>query len=168
MRDTFNTQLAAWGEERGFGPIELDAEGFAGLEDDGGMLLSLYLPAGAETLKALVDLAAAPDEDAGELYEMLLINNFGARPEEEGILALEAASGRVQLILHYALAEKTPEDLDAFLQRASYLGHSWRGRLAVSAVDEDEALLGLGADEENEAGTADGNPPEIPSGHLAV
>lgn len=153
MRHTLLAQLATWGESVGFGPVEPDAEGFAALEDDAGMLITLYLPEGASALKALVDLGLPPEEEAGEFYEILLINNFGARPEAEGILAREESGGHLLLTLRLPLEalDAEGEVLDAFLQRVSFLGNRWRNQLAVATLDEDDeaAWAALEAGNEN-------------------
>jgi hypothetical protein len=139
MLETFNTWLAAWGEERGFGPVRLDAEGFAALEDDAGLTIGLHFSPERGVLKTVADLGAPPErENIADFHEWLLINNFGASVEQEGVLARVGETGHILFVLEWPLGEDASvELLNVFLQQASLLGNQWRDRIAASAGDED-------------------------------
>jgi hypothetical protein len=174
MRNTFNAWLAAWGEERGFGAITLDDEGFAALEDDAGLIISLFLPADKTTLQALVDVGPTPEfespADASEFYELLLINNFGASREKEGVLTREVESGHILLAFDWSLEDRThSEELDTFLQQVSLLGNIWRDRLdaaTTTAADIENDPLDGAWDEATEETSA--HPAPIPSTFLKI
>jgi hypothetical protein len=143
MRNTFNAWLAAWGDEHGFGAITLDDDGFAALEDDAGLVISLFLPADKTTLRVLADVGPSPEfespADASEFYELLLTHNFGASPRREGVLAREAETGHILLAFDWSLEDRTDSaELDAFLQQVSLLGNAWRDRLDAAAATADD------------------------------
>jgi hypothetical protein len=144
MLETFNAWLAAWGEERGFGPCWLDEDGFAALEDDAGLVIGLYLSPDVGVLKTIADLGPPPEgENVADFHEWLLIRNFGASAEREGILARAGETGHILFVLEWKIDENASvELLNVFLQQASLLGNQWRERIAAaSGGDEEETLL---------------------------
>ncbi|MDR2451615.1 MAG: CesT family type III secretion system chaperone [Candidatus Accumulibacter sp.] len=143
MLETFNTWLAAWGEERGFGPCRLDEEGFAALEDDAGLVISLYLSPERGVLKTIADLGPPPEgENLADFHEWLLLQNFGASAEREGVLARAGETGHILFVLEWTIDENaSAELLNVFLQQASLLGNQWRGRIAAASGEEEETLL---------------------------
>lgn len=144
MPNAFDAWLAAWSEERGFGPIRLDEDGFAALEDDAGLIIGLYFSRERGTLKTIADLGLPPEtENAANFYEWLLINNFGASVEREGILARAGETGHLLFIREWAVNENaSAELLNVFLQQTSLLGNQWRDRITAAPGDEDDYPLG--------------------------
>jgi hypothetical protein len=143
MLETFNAWLAAWGEERDFGPIRLDEDGFAALEDDAGLIISLCFSLERGILKTVADLGTLPaTENASDFYEWLLINNFGASVGREGILARAGETGHILFVLEWPVNENaSAELLNVFLQQASLLGNQWRDRIAAAPGGEEEETL---------------------------
>ncbi|MDR0379896.1 MAG: CesT family type III secretion system chaperone [Candidatus Accumulibacter sp.] len=134
MRETFNTWLTTWGEERGFGPCRLDENDFAALEDDAGLIISLHLSPDRGVLKTIADLGPPEKKNAADLHEWLLIQNFGASVEREGILARAGETGHVLFVLEWRIDENaSAELLNVFLQQASLLGNQWRERIAATS-----------------------------------
>jgi hypothetical protein len=145
MLKTFNTWLIAWGEERGLGPVRLDEDGFAALEDDAGLIISLYLSPDRGVLKTIADMGPPPaEENIADFHEWLLIQNFGASAEQEGVLARVGETGHILFILEWTIDENaSAELLNVFLQQASLLGNQWRDRIAAASGgnDDEETLL---------------------------
>ena len=172
MLQTFNAWFAAWGEERGFGPVRLDEAGFAALEDDAGLIISLYLSLERGVLKTIADLGPPPG-NAADFHEWLLIQNFGANVEREGILARAGETGHILFLLEWPLNENASSELlNVFLQQASLLGNQWRERIiAAAAADmEEETLLEdpWREDESGENGESLTPSPAIPDHYLAI
>jgi hypothetical protein len=172
MLETFNTWLAAWGEERGFGPIQLDEAGFAAVEDDANLIISLYLSPERGVLKTIADLGPPPaGENAADFHAWLLVQNFGASVEREGILARAGETGHILFVLEWSMGENaSAELLNVFLQQASLLGNLWRERIAAASGDEEEETLLEDPWQEatNVATAASAPPATIPAHYLAV
>jgi hypothetical protein len=163
MLETFNAWLAAWGEERGFGPVRLDEEGFVALEDDAGLIISLHFSPERGILKTVADLGAPPEgENLADFHEWLLIHNFGASVEREGVLARVGETGHILFVLEWPLDENaSAELLNVFLQQASLLGNQWRGRIAARPEEDDDLPEDLWEDDADV-------PASIPEHYLAV
>ncbi|MDR3157689.1 MAG: CesT family type III secretion system chaperone [Zoogloeaceae bacterium] len=174
MLETFNTWLAAWGEERGFGPIRLDEAGFAAVEDDARLIISLYLSPERGVLKTIADLGQPPSgENAADFHAWLLVQNFGASVEREGILARAGETGHILFVLEWPMGENaSAELLNVFLQQASLQGNLWRERIAAASggEEEEETLLEDPWQEAESVATAASAPPlaAIPAHYLAV
>ncbi|MDR3073812.1 MAG: type III secretion system chaperone [Deltaproteobacteria bacterium] len=158
MAETITALLEHYGQALGGAPLSLDKDGHCALETDAGLLLNLFLPPDGDTLMILADLGPKPpEESAAEIYGTLLGGNFLAGTQREGVLTLEAESGRIALLFTWPApgpgAEAKSEAFSLFMEAISLRGLAWRDRYAEMLQDESDPFGIWG--QEDEAAPAD-------------